>query len=224
MSTRSPDERAGGAGHGLVKSPLDFAGGIFLIALAAARLRRRLQFAVRHPFRHRLRPDAESRGHPGWRVRRSPALAKPGVGRRPPGALALARSGVRPRCRSRLCGVHQGLDPVIGRLRRPSALASLKVPPLGLIVAGPLAVMFSSLADKDTRPVEVVIFAVVMTLLCGLLFKELLQLADPVRSRRPHSGAGHPRLRRCQIRPRAGLRQHQKSDRSLRGRRRERFH
>ena len=39
--------------------------------------------------------------------------------------------------------------------------------------------MFSSLADKDTRPIEVVIFAVVMTLLCGLLFKELLSLPIP---------------------------------------------
>ena len=58
-------------------------------------------------------------------------------------------------------------------------LASIKVPPLGLIVAGPLAVMFSSFADKDTRPVEVVIFAVAMTLLCGLLFKEMLSLPIP---------------------------------------------
>lgn len=58
-------------------------------------------------------------------------------------------------------------------------LASVKVPPLGLIVAGPLAVIFSSFADKDTRPLEVVVFGVVMTLICGLLFKELLNLPIP---------------------------------------------
>ena len=58
-------------------------------------------------------------------------------------------------------------------------LASVKVPPLGLVVAGPLAVIFSSFADKDTRLLEVVIFGVVMTLLCGLLFKELLNLPIP---------------------------------------------
>jgi hypothetical protein len=58
-------------------------------------------------------------------------------------------------------------------------LASVKVPPLGLIVAGPLAVIFSSFADRDTRLVEVVVFGVVMTLLCGLLFKELLNLPIP---------------------------------------------
>ena len=39
--------------------------------------------------------------------------------------------------------------------------------------------MFSSFADKDTRPVEVVVFAVIMTLLCGLLFKEMLSLPIP---------------------------------------------
>jgi putative tricarboxylic transport membrane protein len=58
-------------------------------------------------------------------------------------------------------------------------LASIRVPSLGLVVAGPLAVMISSLADKDTRPVEVVVFSVVMTLVCGLLFKELLNLPIP---------------------------------------------
>jgi Tripartite tricarboxylate transporter TctB family len=58
-------------------------------------------------------------------------------------------------------------------------LASVKVPPLGLVVAGPLAVIFSAFADKDTRLLEVVVFGVVMTLLCGLLFKELLNLPIP---------------------------------------------
>jgi putative tricarboxylic transport membrane protein len=58
-------------------------------------------------------------------------------------------------------------------------LASVKVPQLGLIVAGPLAVIVSSFASKETRPVEIVVFAVVMTLLCGILFKELLNLPIP---------------------------------------------
>jgi len=50
---------------------------------------------------------------------------------------------------------------------------------LGLVVAGPLAVMVSSLADRDTRLVELPIFAVILTLACGLLFKELLNLPIP---------------------------------------------
>lgn len=58
-------------------------------------------------------------------------------------------------------------------------LASVQVPQLGLIVAGPLAVIISAFAAKDTRPGEIVVFAVVMTLLSGLLFKELLNLPIP---------------------------------------------
>ena len=58
-------------------------------------------------------------------------------------------------------------------------IASAKVPALGLIVAGPLAVIVSGFASSETRPLEVAIFGCVMTLLCGLLFKELLGLPIP---------------------------------------------
>jgi hypothetical protein len=58
-------------------------------------------------------------------------------------------------------------------------IASVRIPPLGLVVAGPLAVVVSAFADRETRLPEIVIFAVVMTLLCGLLFKELLNLPIP---------------------------------------------
>ena len=59
------------------------------------------------------------------------------------------------------------------------AIASVKVPPMGLLVAGPIAVVFASFADKDTRLREIAIFAIIMTLLCGILFKELLGLPIP---------------------------------------------
>jgi putative tricarboxylic transport membrane protein len=49
----------------------------------------------------------------------------------------------------------------------------------GLIIAGPLAVVVSSLGSNETRPTEVAIFAVTLTLLSGLLFKELLNLPIP---------------------------------------------
>jgi hypothetical protein len=58
-------------------------------------------------------------------------------------------------------------------------LAKVKLPGLGLIVAGPLAVIISSFADKDTKPGEIAVFSIVMTLLCGLLFKEMLNLPIP---------------------------------------------
>ena len=72
-------------------------------------------------------------------------------------------------------------DPRAGlRARRPSLrLCRLPSDSWGLVVAGPLAVIISSLADTDTRPAEIAVFAVVMTLLCGLLFKELLNLPIP---------------------------------------------
>jgi Tripartite tricarboxylate transporter TctB family len=50
---------------------------------------------------------------------------------------------------------------------------------LGLVVAGPLCFIISALADRDTRPVEVVISATVATLACGFLFKDLLNLPIP---------------------------------------------
>jgi hypothetical protein len=59
------------------------------------------------------------------------------------------------------------------------ALGSLTLPPLGLIVAGPLAVIVSSFADRQTRPAEIAVFSIGLTLACGLLFKELLELPIP---------------------------------------------
>jgi hypothetical protein len=58
-------------------------------------------------------------------------------------------------------------------------LATVKVPGLGLVVAGPLAVIISAFADKSTRPVEIVVYAVIITMLSGLMFKELLNLPIP---------------------------------------------
>ncbi len=51
---------------------------------------------------------------------------------------------------------------------------------LGLIVAGPLAMIFASFATKEVRPVEAVIFAVVMTAFCIGLFKFALGLPIPI--------------------------------------------
>jgi hypothetical protein len=50
----------------------------------------------------------------------------------------------------------------------------------GLIAAAPLAVIISSLADKDTRPLEIILFAVVITAASIGLFKILLRLPIPV--------------------------------------------
>jgi putative tricarboxylic transport membrane protein len=57
---------------------------------------------------------------------------------------------------------------------------AMTIRPLGLAIAGPLAVVISALADKDTRPVEIIVFAILMTIACIGLFKILLRLPIPV--------------------------------------------
>ena len=54
------------------------------------------------------------------------------------------------------------------------------VRPYGLLVAGPLAMLISSMADPDTRPLEILIYTTCMTAGCYLLFKAILRLPIPV--------------------------------------------
>ena len=59
-------------------------------------------------------------------------------------------------------------------------LFSWTIRPLGLMVAGPLCVIFSGFADRDTRLVEVVIYGIILTIGCWLMFSLLLRLPIPV--------------------------------------------
>ncbi len=56
----------------------------------------------------------------------------------------------------------------------------LTIRPLGLLVAVPAVVLISSLASREARWIEVLVFAAVMTVLCLVLFKVLLGLPIPV--------------------------------------------
>jgi putative tricarboxylic transport membrane protein len=60
------------------------------------------------------------------------------------------------------------------------ALFAAMIRPLGLVVAGPLAVIFAGAADRDSRPVELVIFALVLSASCIGLFKYVLGLPIPL--------------------------------------------
>lgn len=72
------------------------------------------------------------------------------------------------------------------RLRGPlfilgaALVFGLAIRPAGLAVAGPLAIILSAQADRGTRLVETVIFAVVLTAFCIGLFKLALGLPIPV--------------------------------------------
>lgn len=54
------------------------------------------------------------------------------------------------------------------------------IPALGLAVAGPLTIMIAAQADPSTRFVEALIFAVVLTTMCIVLFRLMLRLPIPV--------------------------------------------
>jgi putative tricarboxylic transport membrane protein len=175
MTSGSPQVRA----RGWVKSPFDLAGGLFLLALAGlglaggfnlptgtlsgigSGLMPRVVAIMVGAFGVMLIVQAvlyEGNRLDRWHVR-GPVFVL--------GAVLVFAMLVR------------GSTLNFGGIFGIPVLASVKIPQLGLVVAGPLAVIISSLASKETRPLEIAVFAVVMTLACGLLFKELLNLPIP---------------------------------------------
>jgi putative tricarboxylic transport membrane protein len=72
------------------------------------------------------------------------------------------------------------------KLREPlfvlgaAVVFALTIRPLGLAVAAPAVALISALAGRDTRWIEIVVFAVVMTVLCVGLFKYALGLPIPL--------------------------------------------
>jgi Tripartite tricarboxylate transporter TctB family len=155
--TDAPRDRGQGGGGGL-KSPLDFGGGLFLLALAA------VGFA--------------------------------GAFSLPVGHLSGIGSGLMPKTVAVLVAafgamlVIQGLFVAGDRLEQWAVrgpifvlggvlVFAFTIRSWGLLIAGPLAFVVSALADRDTKPVEVAVMAIGMTLVCGLLFKEMLNLPIP---------------------------------------------
>ena len=59
-------------------------------------------------------------------------------------------------------------------------LGVVKLPALGLVVAGPLAVTLAAVADAGTRPREIVIFAIGLTAVCVIMFRFILRLPIPI--------------------------------------------
>jgi putative tricarboxylic transport membrane protein len=175
MTTQAPESRA----RGLIKSPFDLAGGLFLIGLAVL-------------------------GLAGGFTLPTGTLSAIGSGFMPRvvailvgafGVLlvvqALLFEGARLE-RWHLRGpvfvlgsvfmfalVIRGTTLTFGGVLGIPELGTVHIPQLGLVVAGPIAMVISSIAAKDTKPLEIAIFALVMTVLSGLLFKELLGLPIP---------------------------------------------
>jgi putative tricarboxylic transport membrane protein len=165
--------------RGLVKSPFDLAGGLFLVGLAALGLAGGFNL-----------PTGTLSGIGSGLMPRAVALLVGAFGVLLVVQAFLFEGEILERWHLRGPVYVLGAVLVFAMLIRGSTLNfggifgipvlfSIKVPALGLIVAGPLAVIISSFAAKDTKLVEIGVFAIVMTLLCGLLFKEVLNLPIP---------------------------------------------
>jgi putative tricarboxylic transport membrane protein len=157
--SQTPGEGVSAAPRGIVKSPIDFAGGLFLLVIAATGYLGGFSLPVGH-------------------------LSGIGSGLLPKSVAALvavfglvvvAQSFVADGDNLERFGI-RGPIFVLGAV----LVFAFTIRPLGLAIAGPLAILISALADKDTRPIEIIIFAVVMTVACIGLFKMLLRLPIPI--------------------------------------------
>lgn len=63
---------------------------------------------------------------------------------------------------------------------RGFAIGPISVPPLGMLVSGPLVMLVAGFAAEDVKPKELIIFAIGMTAACAALFKYALQLPIPL--------------------------------------------
>jgi hypothetical protein len=153
------DARPGPAPRGLIRGPQNFVSGVFLVVLAL--------FAI-------------------WLVRDLPQ-----------GTLRAMGPAMLPRWLAigvGLCGAALAL---IGLLRDGDGLEkwtfrgpvfvaigiiafAFTIRQFGLVVAGPLALIIGGFASDETRPKELVIFAVIMTACCIGLFRYALNQPMPI--------------------------------------------
>jgi hypothetical protein len=175
MTSQAPQPDA----RGVIKSPFDFAGGLFLIGLAALGLAGGFTL-----------PTGTLSGIGSGFMPRVVAILVGAFGVLLVVQAFLLKGDRLERWHLRGPVFVLGAVLVFAMLIRGSTLSfggfagipllpTVRIPALGLIVAGPLAVMVSAFADKSTKPLEIAVFGVVMTLLCGILFKELLNLPIP---------------------------------------------
>ena len=90
--------------------------------------------------------------------------------------VVIAMAGLLPNAERLQPGTWRGPIFVLGAV----IMFAMSVRTLGLAIAGPLAVIISAFADKDSRPVEVLVFAAIMSVGCIALFKYALRLPIPL--------------------------------------------
>jgi len=168
-----PGDRAQPSGRGIVKSQLDLGAGLLLIVIAPVGLYGSLG----------LRFGQLTSVGPALMPRSVAVL----VGVFGIGLVITSFLSIGPRLeRWHLRGPFFVLGSVLlfAMTIRGSTLTfgSLKIaiPQLGLAIAGPLTVLFASLADRETRPVEILLYTTFLTLACVGMFKYLLRLPIPI--------------------------------------------
>ncbi len=154
--TDAPPDRA--RGRGPIRSPLDLAGGLFLLALAAVGYIGAFSLPVGH-----------LSGIGSGLMPKTVAVLVAAFG-----AMLVIQSLFAESDQLEQWAVRGPIFVLAGVL-----VFAVTIRPWGLIVAGPLAFVVSALADKDTRPVEAAVLAVALTLVCALMFKEMLNLPIP---------------------------------------------
>ena len=92
------------------------------------------------------------------------------------GGLILLFTGLKRRTPRLQAFSWRGVFFIIGGI----LLFGLLIRTVGLLVAGPAAMIFASYASAETRLSETAIFAAAMTAFCIFLFKYLLNLPIPV--------------------------------------------
>jgi Tripartite tricarboxylate transporter TctB family len=167
----SPPSRTGrDTPNTMLKSPQDFAAGLTLVAIAA------LAFFVALPL-----PFSQAAGVGSGMLPKATAVILGGLG-----ALILLGSFVTdgerltPWSLREIALVLGGVLVFAMTIRGITLPGGFKVPALGLAIAGPLTILIAAQADRTTRFVESVIFAVLLTAACVVLFRLILRLPIPV--------------------------------------------
>ena len=154
-STRPAPSRV----RGVIKSPQDFAAGVFLIVIAV------IAFIG------------------GWKLSMG-TMSGVGPGMLPKVVAAMvAGFGVMLVLQSfKVVGEELDAWSIRGLIFILSSLLvfAATVRTLGLAFAGPLAIIISAFAEKHVRIKEIMIYAVVLTAACVVLFKYMLKLPIPI--------------------------------------------
>lgn len=157
MTDQSQSGREGAGGGFLLKQ--DFAGGLFLIFVAC--------FALYH----------------GWKLPMG-TLRSMGPGMLPISLAFMVMAGGVILVVMSITGKGDKMTPWTVRgmffIVASVAVFSFLIQKTGLMVAGPVSMMVAMMATSDIRWVEGVIFSVIMTAFCALLFKTALGLPIPV--------------------------------------------